>query len=107
MKKFVLSAVLLSLTACGPSHEEMVRLVEDEYSVLDCDILKVEQDLLTQMIEEEERSLAKANAVNFAIGLISIATKGAGSFSGANDRHLDKYRLRLEAINNLVDACPK
>ncbi len=107
MKKLVLSAVLLSLTACGPSHEEMVKLVEDEYSALDCDILKVEQDLLTQMIEEEERSLAKANTVNLAIGLISIAATGSGSFSGADNKKLGGYRLRLEAINNLVDACPK
>ena len=58
------------------TNEEMVKLVEDEYSALDCDILKVEQDLLTQMIEEEERSLAKANTVNLAIGLISIAATG-------------------------------
>ena len=107
MKKFVLLTALLSLAACGPSHEEMVKLVEDEYSVLDCDILKVEQDLLTQMIEEEERSLTKANAINFAIGLISIAATGSGSFSGADNKDLDKYKLRLEAINNLVDACPK
>jgi hypothetical protein len=107
MKKLGFLAVLLSLAACGPSHEEMVKLVEDEYSVLDCDILKVEQDLLTQMIEEEERSLAKANAVNFAIGLISIVATGSGSFSGADNKDLDKYKLRLEAINNLVKDCPK
>lgn len=107
MRNIILSAIFLSLTACGPSHDELVRVVEDEYEVLDCDILEIEQDLLTQMIGEEERSLNKTNAVNFAIGLLSVATTGSGRFVGTDNKNLDKYKLRLEAINNLLNKCPK
>lgn len=107
MKKVLLPAIFLSLTACNSNYNEQVNLVEDEYKVLDCDILKMEQDLITQMIEEEERSLNKTNAVNFAIGLLSVVTTGSGNFSGTDNNNLNKYKIRLEAINNLIDKCPR
>lgn len=104
MKQFFFPVIFLSLTACISSHNDQVKLVEDEYEVLDCDILKMEQDLLTQMIEEE-RSLNKTNAVNFDNGLLSVITTDSGSFSGTDNKNLDKHKLRLEAINNLLKEC--
>ena len=103
MKKLVLAFCVLSLAGCGPSREEMVKTIEDEYSVLDYDVLKVEQDLLTQMVAEQEKSLAAMNAASIAVGLLSIATTGSGGFSTSSSKHLEEDKLRLEALTNLVD----
>ena len=103
MKKLILAFSFLCLAGCGPSREEMVKTIEDEYSVLDYDILKVEQDLLTQMVAEQEKSLTAMNVASIAVGLLSIATTGSGSFSTAGSEQLNKDKLRLEALTNLVD----
>lgn len=103
MKKLVLAFCILSLAGCGPGREEMVKTIEDEYSVLDYDILKVEQDLLTQMVAEQEKSLAAMNVASIAVGLLSIATRGNGSFSTSGSEQLKEDKLRLEALTNLVD----
>ncbi len=103
MKKLVLAFCVLSLTGCGSSHEERIRAIEDEYSVLDDDILRVEQDLLTQMVAEQEKSLMAMNVASIAIGLLSIATRGSGGFSTSGSKQLDEDKLRLEALTNLLD----
>ncbi len=103
MKKLVLAFCILSLAGCGPSREEMVKTIEDEYSVLDYDILKVEQDLLTQMVAEQEKSLAAMNVASIAVGLLSIATTGSGGFSTSGSKQLEADKLRLEALTNLLD----
>lgn len=107
MKKYIVILTFSLLVACGPSHEELIRSMEEEYSVLDCDILKIEQDLLSQTIAEEEKSLSKTNLLNLAVGLLSIATTGSGGYSGKDDKHLQKSKLQLEAINNLLLKCSK
>lgn len=103
MKKIVLAFCVLSLAGCGPSREEQIKAIEEEYSVLDYDILKVEQDLLTQMVAEQEKSLAAMNVASIAVGVLSIATRGVGGFATADSKQLDADRLRLEALTNLVD----
>jgi len=107
MKKLVLAFCVLCLTGCGPSREEMVKTLEDEYSVLDYDILKVEQDLLTQMVAEQEKSLNAMNVASIAVGLLSIATTGSGRISTAGSKQLEADKLKLEALTNLVDEGKK
>ncbi len=105
MKKLILAFCIFSLTGCGSSREERIRAIEDEYSVLDCNVLKVEQDLLTQMVAEQEKSLAAMNVASIAVGLLSIATTGSGGFSTSGSKQLEEDKLRLEALTNLVDEC--
>ena len=107
MKKVVLAFCVLSLVGCGSSREEMVKTIEEEYSVLDYDILKVEQDLLTQMVAEQEKSLAAMNVASVAVGLLSFATRGVGGFATADSKQLEADKLRLEALTNLVDEGKK
>lgn len=102
MRKLILTCGFLLLAGCS-HHEEFIKTIEDEYSALDYDILKVEQDLLTQMVEEQEKSLQTMNAASLAIGLLSIATTGSGSVKTANSPKLEEDRLRLKALTNLLD----
>lgn len=77
MKKLVLAFCVLSLAGCGPSREEKIRIIEDEYSVLDYGILKVEQDLLSQMVEEQEKSLAAMHVASMALGCCPLPLPAA------------------------------
>ena len=105
MKNFGFSLIFLFLVACSSNDHDPVKEIENEYAILDCDILRTEQELLSKMIAEEERSLTKSNVVGLAVGLLAFATTGSGSFSGADNKKLDEYRLRLKALNNLVERC--
>lgn len=107
MKKIVLAFCVLGLTGCGTSREEKIRAIEEEYSVLDYDVLKVEQDLLTQMVAEQKKSLAVMNVASIAVGLLSIAATGSGGFSTSGSKQLEEDKLRLEALTNLVDGSKK
>lgn len=107
MKKVILAFCVLSLAGCGPSREEKIRAIEEEYSVLGYDILKVEQDLLEQMVAEQEKSLEAMNVASVAVGLLSFATRGGGGFATADSKQLEADKLRLEALTNLVDEGKK
>lgn len=98
---------LTLLTSCGPNREDEIRLVQEEYSALDCDSIRLEHELLGKMIEEENRSNVKTAAVNIAVGVISFLATRSGGFSIGNgdDKEAYKKALRLEALTNLVAEC--
>ena len=102
MKKLVLACGFLLLAGCG-HREETIKAIENEYSVLDYETLKMEQDLLNQMVEEQERSLSKMNMASIAIGAFAMALTGSGSIQTAGSQQLDEDKLRLEALTNLLD----
>ncbi|MCR4624069.1 MAG: hypothetical protein K5780_05540 [Alphaproteobacteria bacterium] len=47
-------------------------------------MLKVEQDLLKQMVAEQEKSLVAMNFASMAVGLLPFATEGVGGFATAD-----------------------
>ena len=108
MKKSVTIIGLLLLVGCGPSRNELVNKIAAEYSVLDCDTLRLEYELLDKMIKEERRAQEKTALTNLAVGIVSTLIRGYGG-SQAQDKEkqekLYKDELRLEAIKGLVNKC--
>lgn len=115
MKKFVLIFPFFLLGSCV-SHEERIRMhnemiqsIENEYAGLDVGMLEFERELLSYMLEKEERVNRGRSSSNFISGVILLAAEGSTKqlFAGdeENRRALElreNREHRLEAINNLL-----